>query len=250
MWSGACNGLWRCPLNVLSRYRDMEREIREYNLFAPNFRCLGCTSFVWLPDRVSLEIMKVYMWLGHPMCTHLMSECVEQWADALHDWLHITESRFLIVNNGKDADLAKHIFCAPKASRDFLILSYSFVGKLKDVISSQQFKIVVCCLRCPCKLTQLRLPLCMQDITNWALKPHPLSSLNEVVGGSAKKSLRGLTDVNPKDTAVTNMAMPCRRRFGIFSERCLPAQVLDECHAIKDSKASSLTSMRSCKEAS
>ena len=67
----------------------------------------------------------------------------EQWADALHDWLQITESRFLIVNTGKDADLAKHIFKGSSASRDFLITSYTFLSKLKDVIADQKFKFVV-----------------------------------------------------------------------------------------------------------
>ena len=74
----------------------------------------------------------------------------EQWADALHDWLHITEKRFLIVNTGKDADLAKHIFCGHKATRDFLIISYTFLSRLKDVIADQKFKLVVypCPLLC------------------------------------------------------------------------------------------------------
>lgn len=69
----------------------------------------------------------------------------EQWADALHQWLGITEQRMMIINSGKDVHLVKHMFDpgSRKRSRDFLILSYNFVGKLRDFLDEMCFKFVV-----------------------------------------------------------------------------------------------------------
>lgn len=71
----------------------------------------------------------------------------EQWADALHQWLRITESRMFIVNAGKDLKVVEGLFNpgSTKRSRDFLILSYSFVGKLKDFFERMCFQFVVSC---------------------------------------------------------------------------------------------------------
>ncbi len=48
----------------------------------------------------------------------------EQWADALHKWLGVTEDRVHIVNTGKDAANV------PKNGIDFLIVSYNFLDKM------------------------------------------------------------------------------------------------------------------------
>jgi SNF2-related domain len=48
----------------------------------------------------------------------------EQWADALHKWLGVTEDRVHIVNTGKDAA------AVPKNGIDFLIVSYNFLDKM------------------------------------------------------------------------------------------------------------------------
>lgn len=48
----------------------------------------------------------------------------EQWADALHKWLGVTEDRVHIVNTGKDAANV------PENGIDFLIVSYNFLDKM------------------------------------------------------------------------------------------------------------------------
>jgi len=48
----------------------------------------------------------------------------EQWADALHKWLGVTEDRVHIVNTRKDA---AHV---PENGIDFLIVSYNFLDKM------------------------------------------------------------------------------------------------------------------------
>ena len=48
----------------------------------------------------------------------------EQWADALHKWLGVTEDRVHIVHNGKDAA------AVPAAGLDFLIVSYNFLDRM------------------------------------------------------------------------------------------------------------------------
>ena len=68
----------------------------------------------------------------------------EQWADALHQWLGVTDRRMFILNAGKDLDLVGRIFAAGgRASRDFLILSYNLVSKAKEVLTEAAFKFVV-----------------------------------------------------------------------------------------------------------
>ena len=48
----------------------------------------------------------------------------EQWADALHRWLGVTEDRLRVVHSGKDAA------AVPAAGLDFLIVSYNFLDKM------------------------------------------------------------------------------------------------------------------------
>ena len=50
----------------------------------------------------------------------------EQWADALHKWLGVTEDRVHIVHTGKDADAVRG-----KTDFDFLIVSYNFLDKME-----------------------------------------------------------------------------------------------------------------------
>ena len=49
----------------------------------------------------------------------------EQWADALLEWLGLTEDRMHIVTRNADADLAGRRF-------DCLIASYNYMGQLAD----------------------------------------------------------------------------------------------------------------------
>lgn len=58
----------------------------------------------------------------------------EQWAEALHRWLGITEDRVWVVHSGKDAQNVPH-------SIDFLIVSYNFVDKM-DL--EKKFNLVIC----------------------------------------------------------------------------------------------------------
>lgn len=125
--------------------------------------------------------------------------------------MHITEKRFLIVNTGKDADLAKHIFCGHKATRDFLIISYTFLSRLKDVIADQKFKLVV--------------------------GPFPFLFVNTIGDSLVLTCCRIL---------LVHLLLAARRPvlqvLGSKSSALidllviLALQVLDECHAIKDSK--------------
>jgi len=52
----------------------------------------------------------------------------EQWADAVHKWLGVTEQRVYIVHSGKDAR------AVPATGIDFLILSYNFLDKIVRII--------------------------------------------------------------------------------------------------------------------
>lgn len=77
----------------------------------------------------------------------------EAWADALHRWLGMTESRMHIVNSGKDA-------AAVPRNIDCLIISYNFVQKM-----------VRCWLRLKTRVragdwppTSVCLPACLQDL--------------------------------------------------------------------------------------
>lgn len=58
----------------------------------------------------------------------------EQWADALHRWLGITEDRVHIVHSGRDA-------AAVPTHLDFLVVSYSFLDKM-ELAGKYQFAIV------------------------------------------------------------------------------------------------------------
>ncbi len=49
----------------------------------------------------------------------------EQWADALVEWLGVTEERVHVTNTKRDADLTGRRF-------DCLIASYNFLGDLTD----------------------------------------------------------------------------------------------------------------------
>ncbi|KAK9812924.1 hypothetical protein WJX72_005876 [[Myrmecia] bisecta] len=60
----------------------------------------------------------------------------EQWADALHQWLGITDEKIRIIYSGKDCELSLR-------GIHFLILSYNFVGKMKAQLTQLAFKVVV-----------------------------------------------------------------------------------------------------------
>ena len=62
--------------------------------------------------------------LAQPLTCCLLA-CAEQWADALHQWLGITDDHVHMVSKGKDCQLQGKKF-------QFLITSYNFVPKLKD----------------------------------------------------------------------------------------------------------------------
>ena len=60
----------------------------------------------------------------------------EQWADALHSWLGITDQHIHIVHTSSD--------CRFKARQPkFVITSYNFLGKLKEDIETRDYRIVV-----------------------------------------------------------------------------------------------------------
>ena len=68
--------------------------------------------------------------------TSLFSGAAEQWADALHSWLGITDQHIHIVHTSADCRFrARH----PK----FVITSYNFLGKLKEDIETRDYRIVV-----------------------------------------------------------------------------------------------------------
>ena len=60
----------------------------------------------------------------------------EQWADALHQWLGITDDCVHIVTKGKDCQLEGKDF-------QFLITSYNFVTKLKEQLQILAPKVMV-----------------------------------------------------------------------------------------------------------
>ena len=60
----------------------------------------------------------------------------EQWADALHQWLGVTEDRVHLINSGKDCNIQHRKF-------QFLILSYNFVGKLREQLEELDPKLMV-----------------------------------------------------------------------------------------------------------
>eukprot|EP00884_Botryococcus_braunii_P013391 jgi/Botrbrau1/22052/Bobra.0024s0062.1 len=63
----------------------------------------------------------------------------EQWADALHEWLGITEDKFFIVRTGRDA----HVLKLQRFPYNFLIISYDFVSKFKEDLEAMAFRLVV-----------------------------------------------------------------------------------------------------------
>ena len=60
----------------------------------------------------------------------------EQWADALHSWLGITDQHIHIVHTSADCRFRA---LQPK----FVITSYNFLGKLKEDIETRDYRIVV-----------------------------------------------------------------------------------------------------------
>jgi SWI/SNF-related matrix-associated actin-dependent regulator 1 of chromatin subfamily A len=62
--------------------------------------------------------------------------CAEQWADALHQWLGITDDCVHMVTKGKDCQLEGKKF-------QFLITSYNFVPKLKDQLQELAPQVMV-----------------------------------------------------------------------------------------------------------
>lgn len=66
-----------------------------------------------------------------------MQTCpAEQWADALHQWLGITDDCVHMVTKGKDCQLEGKKF-------QFLITSYNFVSKLKEQLQTLAAKVMV-----------------------------------------------------------------------------------------------------------
>lgn len=63
----------------------------------------------------------------------------EQWADALHEWLGITEDKFFIIRTGRDA----HVLKMHRFPYHFLIISYDFVSKFKEDLANLSFRLVV-----------------------------------------------------------------------------------------------------------
>ena len=85
----------------------------------------------------------------HPYCRQLLlitehtaarvatvAWIAEQWADALHQWLGITDDCVHIVTKGKDCQLEGKDF-------QFLITSYNFVTKLKEQLQILAPKVMV-----------------------------------------------------------------------------------------------------------
>ena len=66
----------------------------------------------------------------------LFDAIAEQWADALHQWLGITDDHVHMVSKGKDCQLEGKTF-------QFLITSYNFVPKLKDQLQILDPQVVV-----------------------------------------------------------------------------------------------------------
>jgi len=76
-----------------------------------------------------------------PICTTstrvILGLCfAEQWADALHQWLGITDDCVHMVAKGKDCQLEGKKF-------QFLITSYNFVPKLKDQLQELAPQVMV-----------------------------------------------------------------------------------------------------------
>ena len=74
----------------------------------------------------------------------------EQWADALHQWLGVVDRRIQIIHTGKDVEFVRHYFARKDGpTRDFLIISYTFVTKMRPVLEEVGFKFVVRFSTCP-----------------------------------------------------------------------------------------------------
>ena len=58
-----------------------------------------------------------------------------QWADAIHQWLHVTEDKISVVSHGKD-----------KGSLDnqFVVISYDFVPKMFQLVKEKAFQMIIC----------------------------------------------------------------------------------------------------------
>ena len=58
-----------------------------------------------------------------------------QWAEAIHEWLRVTEDKVSVVNTGKD-----------KACLDnrFVIISYDFIPKMQQLLKEKNFQMIIC----------------------------------------------------------------------------------------------------------
>ena len=48
-----------------------------------------------------------------------------------------------IINSGKDCDLARALFLSDRRPKDFLVMSYTFVGKMQVALQDAAFRVVV-----------------------------------------------------------------------------------------------------------
>eukprot|EP00873_Tetraselmis_striata_P038625 jgi/Tetstr1/458889/TSEL_004396.t1 len=120
----------------------MEAQMMEFQREGVRF-ALAHGGRVLLGDEMGLgktvqaiALMKCYDHLW-PCLIITPSSLREQWADALHRWLGITDARIHIVYEKKDIDMGSRAF-------EFLIISYDYVVKMEKELTRRKFRVVVC----------------------------------------------------------------------------------------------------------
>jgi SWI/SNF-related matrix-associated actin-dependent regulator 1 of chromatin subfamily A len=58
-----------------------------------------------------------------------------QWADAIHEWLRVTEEHVSVVSSGKDTK---------KLDNRFVVISYDFIPKMHHLLKEKKFQMIVC----------------------------------------------------------------------------------------------------------
>ena len=106
--------------------------------------------------------------------------CAEQWADALHQWLGITDDCVHMVTKGKDCQLEGKKF-------QFLITSYNFVPKLKDQLQELGPQVMVLDEAHSIKASKVPQAQSSSAVCMFAFLPGHASSASVILGVQAHR---------------------------------------------------------------
>lgn len=125
-------GAGSCGNTMLDTYVPNASGLSFGHAHIGSFACFACNL---------AAVMVVMSMALHTACKHANAHCsvccAEQWADALHQWLGITDEHVYMVTKGKDCDnlLGKKF--------QFVITSYNFMKQLRSPLEELAPQIVV-----------------------------------------------------------------------------------------------------------